>query len=186
MPVCQWSQFCYRTSLPPFKGFISINWLVPINFENICFLGPHSAAEGPHLVPISLKIGSPLGPHFDKLGSQWHVATVLMALALAFHNCDHKGLGSVQIKAIDTRACFWTSCKSRFQSWWMLNNLHLVSAGLSVQVSKEFLHGHVIVNFAAVLLLSMININIISTNITTMIGTKSLTSIASSCCRHQL
>ena len=40
------------------------------------FLGPHSASEGPHLVPISLKIGSPLGPHFDKLGSPWHVATV--------------------------------------------------------------------------------------------------------------
>ena len=40
------------------------------------FLGPHSAGEGPHLVPISLKIGSPLGPHFDKVGSPWHVATV--------------------------------------------------------------------------------------------------------------
>ena len=40
------------------------------------FLGPHSAAEGPHLVPISLKIGSPMGPLFDNLGSQWHVATV--------------------------------------------------------------------------------------------------------------
>ena len=46
--------------------------LASINFANICFLGPHSAAEGPHLVPISLK----LGPHFDKLGFQWHVATV--------------------------------------------------------------------------------------------------------------
>ena len=53
-----------------------MNYLVSLNFANICFLGPHSAAEGPHLVPISLKIGSPLGPHFDKLGSQWHVATV--------------------------------------------------------------------------------------------------------------
>ena len=27
-------------------------------------------------VPISLKIGSPMGPLFDNLGSQWHVATV--------------------------------------------------------------------------------------------------------------
>ena len=45
----------------------------------------------------------------------------------------------------------------------MLNNLHLVSAGLSVGVSKEFLHGHVIVNFAAVLLLSMINIFLLQT-----------------------
>ena len=61
---------------PPFKGFISINYLVLLNFTNICFLGPHSAAEGPHLVPISLKIGSPMGPLFDNLGSQWHVATV--------------------------------------------------------------------------------------------------------------
>ena len=61
---------------PPFKGFISMNYLVSLNFANICFLGPHSAAEGPHLVPISLKIGSPMGPLFDNLGSQWHVATV--------------------------------------------------------------------------------------------------------------
>ena len=53
-----------------------MNYLVPLNFANICFLGPHSAAEGPHLVPISLKIGSPMGPLFDNLGSQWHVATV--------------------------------------------------------------------------------------------------------------
>ena len=43
------------------------------------FLGPHFAGEGPHLVPISLKIGSPLGPHFDKLGSPGHVATVVEA-----------------------------------------------------------------------------------------------------------
>ena len=40
------------------------------------FLGPHSAGEGPHLVPISLKIGSPSGPYFEKSGSPWHVATV--------------------------------------------------------------------------------------------------------------
>ena len=45
------------------------------------FLVPHSASEGPHLVPISLKIGSPLGPHFDRLGSPWHVATVVLVPA---------------------------------------------------------------------------------------------------------
>ena len=44
---------------PPFEGIISINYLVSINFANMRFLGPHSAGEGPHLVPISLKIGSP-------------------------------------------------------------------------------------------------------------------------------
>ena len=44
---------------PPFKGFISTNSLVSINFANMCFLGPH-------LVPISLKIGSPSGTHFEK------------------------------------------------------------------------------------------------------------------------
>ena len=53
-----------------------MNWLVSINFENMRFLGSQSAGEGPHLVPISLKIGFPLGPHFVKLGSPWHVATV--------------------------------------------------------------------------------------------------------------
>ena len=40
------------------------------------FLGPHSAGEGPHLVPISLKIGSPSGPHFEKSGSPGLVGTV--------------------------------------------------------------------------------------------------------------
>ena len=35
----------------------------------------------------------------------------------------------------------------------MLNNLHLVSAGFDVGVSKQFLHGNV-VNFVAVFLLS--------------------------------
>ena len=43
------------------------------------FLGPHSAGEGPHLVPISLKFGSPSGPHFEKSGSPGLVGTVLMA-----------------------------------------------------------------------------------------------------------
>ena len=41
------------------------------------FLGPHSAGEGPHLVPISLKFGSPSGPHFEKSGSPGLVGTVL-------------------------------------------------------------------------------------------------------------
>ena len=40
------------------------------------FLGPHSAGEGPHLVPISLKFGSPSGPHFEKSGSPGLVGTV--------------------------------------------------------------------------------------------------------------
>ena len=73
---------------PPFKGFISMNYLVSLNFANICFLGPHSAAEGPHLVPISLKIGSPLGPHFVKLGSRWHVATVQQAIHMMHCSCS--------------------------------------------------------------------------------------------------
>ena len=40
--------------------------------SNICFWGPHvvpiSAADGPQLVPISLKIRSPLGPYLKNLG----------------------------------------------------------------------------------------------------------------------
>ena len=44
------------------------------------FLGPHSAGEGPHLVPISLKFGSPSGPHFEKSGSPGLVGTVLQNL----------------------------------------------------------------------------------------------------------
>ena len=31
------------------------------------FLGPHSAGEGPHLVPNSLKMVSPSGPQAPKL-----------------------------------------------------------------------------------------------------------------------
>ena len=42
------------------------------------FLGPHSAGEGPHLVPISLKFGSPSGPHFEKSGSPGLVGTVII------------------------------------------------------------------------------------------------------------
>ena len=49
------------------------------------FLGPHSAGEGPHLVPISLKIGSPSGPHFEKSGSPWHVATVRVVYKQSLH-----------------------------------------------------------------------------------------------------
>ena len=41
------------------------------------FLGPHSAGEGPHLVPISLKFGSPSGPHFEKGGSPCKLGAVL-------------------------------------------------------------------------------------------------------------
>ena len=60
-----------------FFPFISTNSLVSANFENMRFLGPPSAGEGPHLVPISLKkIGSSLGTYFDKLGSPWHLAPV--------------------------------------------------------------------------------------------------------------
>ena len=44
---------------PPFKGFISINYLVLLNFTNICFLGPHSAAEGPHFTKNWVPNGSP-------------------------------------------------------------------------------------------------------------------------------
>ena len=50
------------------------------SFRSICQIYalwvPISAVEGPHLVPISLKIGSPLGPHFDKIRSPLHVASV--------------------------------------------------------------------------------------------------------------
>ena len=60
-----------------FSPFISTNQLVSVNFENMRFLGPHSASEGPHQVPISLKIGSPSGPHFEKSGSPGLVGTVL-------------------------------------------------------------------------------------------------------------
>ena len=41
------------------------------------FLGLHSAGEGPHLVPISLKFGSPSRPHFEKSGSPGLVGTAL-------------------------------------------------------------------------------------------------------------
>ena len=51
---------------------ITCDCLVTANFENMRFLGPHSDGE----VPISLKIVSSLGPHFDKFGSPWHVASV--------------------------------------------------------------------------------------------------------------
>ena len=54
------------SSVNHFFPFISTNWLVSANFEDMRFLGPHSAGEGPYLVPISLKIGSPSGPHFEK------------------------------------------------------------------------------------------------------------------------
>ena len=40
------------------------------------FLGPHSAGEGPHLVPISLKFVSPSGPHFEKGGSPCKLGAV--------------------------------------------------------------------------------------------------------------
>ena len=43
------------SSVNHFFPFISTNWLVSANFENMRFMGPHSAGEG---------------PHFDKLGSQ--------------------------------------------------------------------------------------------------------------------
>ena len=46
----------------------------------IIYLCPHlvpiSAAEGPLLVPISLKIRSSFGPHFDKFRSPFHVGAV--------------------------------------------------------------------------------------------------------------
>ena len=39
-------------------------------------MGHHSAGEGPHLVPISLKIGSPSDPHFEKSGSPCKLGAV--------------------------------------------------------------------------------------------------------------
>ena len=40
------------------------------------FLVPISVAEGPHLVPIALKMRSPFGPHFEKFRSLFHVGAV--------------------------------------------------------------------------------------------------------------
>ena len=36
------------------------------------FFGPYSAGEGPHLAPISIK----LGPHFDEIRTSLQMATV--------------------------------------------------------------------------------------------------------------
>ena len=41
-------------------------------------LVPISFAEGPHLVPISLKMRSPFGPHFEKIRSPFHVGAVVL------------------------------------------------------------------------------------------------------------
>ena len=45
---------------------------------------PISVAEGPHLVPISLKIRSPFGPHFEKFRSLFHVGAVRNFLIVSF------------------------------------------------------------------------------------------------------
>ena len=46
-------------------------------FKYTLFWVPISAVEGPHLVPTSLKIGSPLGPHLNKLRSPFNVGAVV-------------------------------------------------------------------------------------------------------------
>ena len=56
------------------KIFISTNYLV---FQIYAFWVPISAVEGPHWVPISLKIRSPLGPHEKYFGSPLNVGAVL-------------------------------------------------------------------------------------------------------------
>ena len=57
------------------------------------FLGPHSAGEGPHLVPISLKFGSPSGPHFEKSGSPGLVGTVLQLKQMEVPENDQERVG---------------------------------------------------------------------------------------------
>ena len=56
--LCLCEYFLFKKKLAS-----SMNLLVSVNFEIYAFWVPISAVEGPHLVPISLKIGSPLGPH---------------------------------------------------------------------------------------------------------------------------
>ena len=55
-----------------------MNLLVSVNFEIYAFWVPISAVEGPHLVPISLKIGSPLGPHYRNFRSPFNLGAVLV------------------------------------------------------------------------------------------------------------
>ena len=53
-----------------FFPFISTNWLVSANFEDMRFLGPHSASEGPQFT----KIGAISDHHFEKVGPHGTVA----------------------------------------------------------------------------------------------------------------
>ena len=69
------------------------------------FLGPHSAGEGPHLVPISLKFGSPSGPHFEKSGSPGLVGTVTSLDVRVV--CNH-GLSILFVR--DTEKLFGRQC----------------------------------------------------------------------------
>ena len=75
-----------------------------INFQKYAFWVPISAGGGPHLVPIQLKIGSPLGPHFEPNWvpvaggssgsgpSSWFQGKILIHLVLHYPGVNMKGL----------------------------------------------------------------------------------------------
>ena len=70
MPVCQWKWVLEKNSL--FQRITSFRSI----FQIYVVWVPISAVEGPHWVPISLKIRSPLGPHEKYFGSPLNVGAV--------------------------------------------------------------------------------------------------------------
>ena len=52
---------------------------------------PISVAEVPHLVPISLKMRSPFGPHFEKFRSPFYVGAVKVQNTAIVFQVDQVG-----------------------------------------------------------------------------------------------
>ena len=76
MPVCQVKWVLYlRILCFAYLFCCSITSFRSI-FQIYAFWVPISAVKGPRWVPISLKIRSLLGPHFDKFRSPFHVGAV--------------------------------------------------------------------------------------------------------------